>query len=303
VHQLVFVVNPASGEGRGGGLAEQLMRLPGPCRVAGLGADLVHLAREAQQQGAALVACGGDGTASAALEAAYQAHCQCPALPPPAVGVLPLGTGNDLARVLGWGSGRDGTAQLAVAVARLRQASIAHLDRWVLAGCGRQRPWFNYWSMGIDARIVARFHQLRRRYPRLVRGSVTNRLLYAALGLSARADALPASVRLPGMRPLPSWANTVVMSNIPSYAGGARLCADQHYDDGKAEVVVLGHGVVLGLATAGWKRPHHLTDVTSLQVVLSRPTAMQCDGEPFRAPSGSYRIALAGQVRVLRAGV
>ena len=305
MRELIFVVNPASGDGRGRLLAGQLSRLAPDSQVVALGGGLGQIASAAQQTGAALVACGGDGTAAAVLEAAFQAQRARPGLPPPPVGILPLGTGNDLARVLGWRAPGLGDRALLLAIGRLRAGCAAVLDHWVLRGPGIARAWFNYWSVGIDARIVARFHDTRQRHPRLVRGSLTNRVVYAALGAATRSPLLAGWSRAtyPGLSPSPPWASSLVMASIPSYAGGVRLCRGQQCDDGLAEVVALAQGVALGLVTAGWRRPLRLGSVRGLRIEIDRPGAMQCDGEPFLAQIGSYAIEHAGQVRVLHRGV
>ena len=44
--------------------------------------------------------------------------------------ILPLGTGNDLARVLGWGEGYTGDVDVTTILHQLDRAKVARLDRW-----------------------------------------------------------------------------------------------------------------------------------------------------------------------------
>jgi len=43
---------------------------------------------------------------------------------------MPLGTGNDLSRVLGWGAKFDDESQLPIIMEQLEHAQIKTLDRW-----------------------------------------------------------------------------------------------------------------------------------------------------------------------------
>lgn len=54
-----------------------------------------------------LLVAGGDGTVSSALDAISDLQQRIP------VAILPLGTGNDLSRTLGWGAGHEGPIDFA----------------------------------------------------------------------------------------------------------------------------------------------------------------------------------------------
>lgn len=290
--RLLAIVNPTSGGGEGARLAQALAATPGIAGVAVLGrcdlaAELAALGSEDL-----VIACGGDGTASAVTQAIAGRGTQAPTL-----GVVPLGTGNDLARVLGWSAGCH--HDLPRLVAAWGSAQRRQLDRWRLEGPSIRRSWCNYLSLGIDARVALRFHHLRLRHPHLVRGPLINRTLYGVLGAQQRSVALVRVVHLAEGMAVPAWASVLVFGNIPSYAGGARLAGRMAIDDGAFEVVALGAGVALGLVTARLRRPRLLARRSEVAFTLGTELAMQVDGEPFLAPVGHYRVVRDRSVRVL----
>ncbi|XP_039264167.2 uncharacterized protein LOC120339981 [Styela clava] len=77
-----------------------------------------------------ILVCGGDGTAGWVLSALEQLHRHLTCKTPP-IAVLPLGTGNDLARVLGFGSGWSGESMTAV-LGQVQEANPVRMDRWTI---------------------------------------------------------------------------------------------------------------------------------------------------------------------------
>ena len=71
-----------------------------------------------------VLVCGGDGTVAWVLSAIDRLglHTKC------SVAILPLGTGNDLARVLGWGPGYD-DGNIAEILAKVRGSARKKMDR------------------------------------------------------------------------------------------------------------------------------------------------------------------------------
>ena len=70
--------------------------------------------------------CGGDGTVNWVLSCIGA----LPFNPLPAVGILPLGTGNDTARAFGWGYKYPGRKGIVRNLRRMRTAPVVAFDRW-----------------------------------------------------------------------------------------------------------------------------------------------------------------------------
>ncbi|KAG8521165.1 Diacylglycerol kinase kappa, partial [Galemys pyrenaicus] len=85
-----------------------------------------------------IVVCGGDGSVSWVLSLidAFGLHERCQ------LAVIPLGTGNDLARVLGWGAFWNKNKSPLNILNRVEQATVRILDRWsvMIRETPRQTP-------------------------------------------------------------------------------------------------------------------------------------------------------------------
>ncbi|XP_055022557.1 diacylglycerol kinase delta-like isoform X1 [Boleophthalmus pectinirostris] len=125
---LLVFVNSKSGDNQGVKFLRRFKQLLNPAQVFDLMNGGPHLGLRLFQRFDTfrILVCGGDGSVGWVLSEidALMLHKQCQ------LGVLPLGTGNDLARVLGWGAACDDDAQLPQILEKLERASTKMLDRW-----------------------------------------------------------------------------------------------------------------------------------------------------------------------------
>ena len=281
VRPLRFLINPASGGGRGARVAAQLAAAGHGGRIHAL-SELDAAVRAAADEGGAVVAAGGDGTAASALAATLRLGLGVP------VGVLPLGTGNDLARVCGWGARCVDPVAWAAALAA---AVAAPIDGWRLDGGER---FFLYLSCGADARVARRFHAARQRHRRWFLGPAVNQLWY---GLCAVGEThAPVPVR--DLARPPSTA-ALLFANVPSYAGGCCPGRGIAAADGRLDVFALPPGLRLGLMLSGLRRLRPLGAHATWRFTCMRPLSVQLDGEPRLLSAGAHVIDHAGRACVL----
>ena len=285
--RVALVVNPRAGKGRAAAAAatataalagDDVRQLVG--RDAAEALDLCH---KAVADGVdVLVAVGGDGMAHLALQAVCGSET--------AFGLVPAGTGNDLARGLGL------PLDVPAAVARLREPAVAvdavrtHAGVW----------WACVLGAGFDAAVNDRANRMswprgRRRYDLAV---------VAELG-SYRP--LPFVLHLDGER-LEADAMLVALGNAPSYGGGMKVCPGAVMDDGLLDVMIVGpmsRTLFLRLfpkVFAGTHVEHPSVRVLrAASVTLEAPSAnAYADGEPL-GPLPVTSTVVPGALRVVGA--
>ncbi|CAF1274389.1 unnamed protein product [Rotaria sordida] len=130
---LLVFVNVKSGGQQGAELITNFRHLLNPHQVFDLqnGGPLPGLYVFRNIPHYRILTCGGDGTVGWVLSCldnvGQDALCQSPP-----VGIVPLGTGNDLARVLRWGSGYTGGEEPLALLRDIVEAEEIKLDRWTV---------------------------------------------------------------------------------------------------------------------------------------------------------------------------
>ncbi|KAI9559041.1 putative diacylglycerol kise eta-like [Daphnia sinensis] len=135
---LLVFVNSKSGDNQGVKFLRRFKQLLNPAQVFDLmnGGPGLGLRLFRHFDPFRILICSGDGSIGWVLSEIDKLHMdkQCQ------IGVLPLGTGNDLARVIGWGSVCDDDAHLPQLLERYEKASVKMLDRWSIFTSERSMP-------------------------------------------------------------------------------------------------------------------------------------------------------------------
>uniref|UniRef100_A0A8B9QV95 Diacylglycerol kinase n=1 Tax=Anas platyrhynchos TaxID=8839 RepID=A0A8B9QV95_ANAPL len=325
---LLVFVNPKSGGNQGTKILQTFMWYLNPRQVFDLSQegpkDALELYRKVPNL--RILACGGDGTVGWILSILDELQLN----PQPPVAVLPLGTGNDLARTLNWGGGYT-DEPVSKILCHVEDGTIVQLDRWnlqvernpdlpqdELEDGARKLPlsvFNNYFSLGFDAHVTLEFHESREANPEKFNSRFRNKMFYAGAAFSdflqRSSKDLSKHVKCDGTDLTPKIQELkfqcIVFLNIPRYCAGTmpwgnpgdhRDFEPQRHDDGYIEVIGFTMASLAALQVGGHgERLHQCREVTLLTY---KSIPMQVDGEPCRLAPSLIRISLRNQANMVQ---
>ncbi|MDC0358272.1 diacylglycerol kinase family protein, partial [Oligoflexia bacterium] len=250
---------------------------------------------------------GGDGTVSLVLSYLMVQKVK--------VGILPLGTGNDLAKELGvykLFSAKDPLP----AIRFFETADVRKLSVWKLkfgAELMQELIFCNYVSFGFDAAVVSDFTRLRAANGWLARlfGKIANRALYALAASKNLNHFLPQAVQVRDLGTdqvisSPKRLRSLFFSNISSVMGlGSSNKASDGFDqclELNVITTIWNYLAMLLKFRRPWPTPVAYSSVGWEISGLAPTSHVQVDGEAKDdLKLSTYRIELAGWVYMLGA--
>jgi diacylglycerol kinase (ATP) len=286
------ILNPNSGRGRGRRLEPQIRavfgRLGAEIGLTEGPGDEDRLARRALAQGFdQIVAVGGDGTTS------NIGHAILTESRPAALGLVPGGTGCDLARSLGIPRNDLEACAQVIAAGKTRSIDVGKVE---------DRHFLNVAGFGFDIAVLERSFRVK-----WLRGELL--YLYCALLEMKAYPGFELKSVVDG-EPGPSGAHMmVIVANAREFGGGFAIAPQASLDDGEFEIVTFGDlGFLARLRAMGalMKGIHNglekiATRRASRAVFqIQTPPAFETDGEWRRSKHLSLTIEKGDNVVELR---
>ncbi|MDR3000907.1 MAG: hypothetical protein LBU89_06545 [Fibromonadaceae bacterium] len=298
-----FLINPISGGGQGKVVFDFLPEIMRSMafkegewkREFSIYERFEEQIKEAIASSECLIAAGGDGTATAVFNVLLHKEFKNVK-----IGLIPLGTGNDLGRVLNLYSALVNRGLL-YTVRKLVIAKSREFDLWKVNG---KFAMANYFSAGIDARIAYDFNHDRAEGKISGNSVATNKLHYVKKFFADRNYRLKTGeLRITNNNETKSFSLenncTVIVGNIPSFAGGSNPFGKSNMADGLLEVLRIKSiknfliAISLGLS-------RYVKKADKIEIHLKKDEFVQIDGEDFKDKlEMPIRIEFAKKIEML----
>jgi len=217
---------------------------------------------------------GGDGTLNAAVDALVDTQ-----LP---LGILPLGTANDLARTLGIPNSLTEACKI-IAYGDLRRIDLG----WV-----NNKHFFNVASMGLSVKITQRLtKEVKRRWGIFAYAATALQVIWEARPFSAEIVINDKSFRVKTVQ--------IAVGNGRYYGGGMAVADDATIDDQRLDLYSLEvkhwWQIILLLPSMRQGRHIHWREVRALQgqeikVYTRKPRPINTDGEITTYTPAHFRV-------------
>ena len=214
-----FIVNPASGRGKGLGVGRELeerlqyLNLDYQVLYTKAPGHAIELAQTAKEKFECVVAVGGDGTLNEVVNGLGQSGCT--------LGLLPVGSGNDFARAVSL------ETKLDVALNKLLRGRIRAVD----LGKVNERYFHNGVGVGFDAHVVHTSLKVKR-----LRGNAI--YLYSVLRTLFKYRPVSLAMQFNNQTHTNDYF-MVTVGNGMSLGGGFLLTPDAQIDDGLFDLCLI----------------------------------------------------------------
>lgn len=252
--------------------------------------DLEAMLSRHDSEDTVFIACGGDGTVSLLSNLIFKKKYLG------ALGVFPLGTGNDFARSVGVLPLIENLHAYCQLITNKR--SRRSLDIWAFGG----NTFVNYLSLGFDGRVVNLFDRLRNRLPAFLNKKKLNLLYYALCGLYVLffGKRMRGELDKKDSAPLNLKVFSLIFSNIDSYSGGLHHFELSKLDDREINIKVMTSKYEV-LRFNLFEKRSKTQGVASVCLKLDDCFWYQVDGEAKKGEPGVYEVNWLGTIQFVGA--